>query len=289
MSKKLLILGANGQVGSALQKEKSNWDVDCTFYTKRDLDITNLEECGQKIDNTYDFIINCAAYTKVDLAEDESDVCMSVNVGGVKNILATINENQTLIQLSSDYVYHPNHELPIKENHVCSPKGVYAQSKLIGDELTIHANNKNIVIRTSWVYYERGNNFVKTMISLMKTKDKLTIVDDQIGCPTYAKDIANTIFSMISNPNIEQKGGVYNFSNEGFISWFDFAKEIKKQAELNCELVAIPSSSFPTKAARPNNSRLNKKKIVETFELELRSWKESLRECLSTDIMKSMY
>ncbi|GLR19460.1 dTDP-4-dehydrorhamnose reductase [Portibacter lacus] len=272
----ILITGCEGQVGKEFQKIG---DSDFTFVSRETLDITDSDAVQAFLRNSnFTHIINCAAYTAVDKAETEKDLCFQVNAEAVKNLaLACEKYNVVLVHISSDYVYHPNNDLPIDEASTCHPKGVYAESKLAGENHIRQIIKRHIILRTSWVYSSFGNNFVKTMLRLGKEKDSLNVVNDQIGSPTYAADIASVILEMIQNG---EKWGTYNFSNLGFISWAEFAKEIFKQRKLEVIVNEIPTSDYPTPASRPLNSRLIKSKITDKFNVELSYWKTSLKKCL---------
>lgn len=279
----ILVTGSQGQVGKAFKNiPKSNEDQ--WFFTDRKtLDITNRSAVHDFFeDHDIDIIINCAAYTAVDQAQNDVENCYLVNKKAVGNLAeACAKNNGVLVHISTDYVYNPNHNNPISEDELVNPDGAYAQSKFEGEKLALDLNPNTIIIRTSWVYDEQGNNFVNTMLRLGATREELNVVSDQIGSPTYAADIAAVILKILDNTESNQNySGIYNFSNSGYISWYEFAKEIMSIAKLSCKINPIPSSAYPTPAKRPLNSRLDKSKINSTFGIELKSWKESLKTCL---------
>jgi len=278
----ILVTGANGQLGKSIRDLSINYTYNFFFTTKLELDITskdNIETFCK--DNKITHIINCSAYTNVDEAEDNIELAYKVNHIGVKN-LANISKimNINLIHISTDYVFDGKNYKPYIESDIVNPIGVYGKSKLDGEKSLIDINPKNsIIIRTSWVYSKYGNNFVKTILRLAKDRDNLNVIYDQIGTPTYAKDLASTILEIlpkISNIDIE----IYNFSNEGVVSWFDFAKEIVKMSKIKCEINPIESKDYPTKVDRPYYSVLNKSKIKETFDIISPYWKDGLDNCL---------
>lgn len=284
---KILVTGANGQVGQEIFRIKNNFpSMDFLFTDKSTLDITNKTEVLKCFEEFRpEICINCAAYTQVDKAESETELAYNVNVNGPENLaVASARNNTLMIHLSTDYVYHPLNDLVNIEDGPCSPNGVYATTKLNGEKVIEKNANSYIIIRTSWVYSCFGNNFVKTMLRLGKEKGSLNVVNDQIGSPTYAWDIANAIMDIVkfinNHPPFDQYNGVYNFSNAGFTHWADFAKTIFEFENLPIKINPIPSSDYPTPAPRPLNSRLSKSKITSTFNLSLIHWKRSLKKCL---------
>ncbi len=280
----VLVIGGEGQLGSEIKRLSNSWkDANFAFTSFENLDITQKKQVDAHINGKdYDFCINCAAYTAVDKAEELPDLAREVNVIGVQNIAQACSANDiTLIHISSDYVYHNEVNRPILENDPTTPKGVYASTKLQGDFAAKSYNDKTIVIRTSWVYSMHAHNFVKTMLRLGKEKDELNIVYDQIGTPTHAKDIALAIFEIMKyNTQNEPQYGIFNFSNEGVTSWYDFTLEIFRINKVECKVNPILSKQYPTPAQRPSFSVLDKSKIKKTFQLEIPHWKDSLADCL---------
>lgn len=278
----ILITGSKGQLGSEIEALHVKYPYDFYFTDKNELDITNFEKvekfCAK---NNITHIVNCAAYTAVDKAEEEKDLANKINHLGVKNLALIASEkNISLVHISTDYVFDGQNYKPYTEDDITNPKGVYGQTKLCGENTLKQINPKNsIIIRTSWVYSSFGNNFVKTMLRLGEEKDELGVVYDQIGSPTYAKDLAKTILNILPKINNE-KVEVYHYANEGVVSWFDFAKEIMRMAKIDCKVKPIQTNQYPTPAKRPHYSVLNKAKIKLTFNLEIPYWKDSLDECL---------
>lgn len=270
---KILITGAKGQLGSELSSIIPN----AVLADREELDITDFEVVKQFVNNNkIDTIINCVAYTAVDKAEDDEENAYKVNVLGAENLAKT---NCKLVHISTDYVFDGKNYKPYVEEDKTGPLSVYGKTKLESENVVLKNNKQAIVIRTAWLYSTYGNNFVKTMLRLGKEKESLNVVFDQVGTPTYAKDLAEIIKIII--PNIsEGTSGIYHFSNEGVCSWYDFATEIMSLSNLNCKVKPILSIEYPTKATRPNYSVLNKNKIKETFNVEIRHWKEALMECL---------
>ncbi|OCL92917.1 dTDP-4-dehydrorhamnose reductase [Arcobacter porcinus] len=278
----ILVTGANGQVGSEIKELSTNYPYTFYFTTRTDFDITNKENirnfCNE---NNINVIINCAAYTAVDKAESDIENADLVNRKAVKKLSLVAKElNIKLIHISTDYVFDGKNHKPYIEEFQTNPQGVYGKTKLDGELELLNINPLNsIIIRTSWVYSYYGNNFVKTMLRLGHDKKELGVIFDQVGTPTYAKDLALTILNII--PQIENsKVKIYNYSNEGVLSWYDFAKEIMKMAKLNCKINPIETYQYPTPAKRPHFSLLNKSKIKSKFNLEIPYWKDGLDDCL---------
>jgi len=277
-----LVTGANGQLGSEIKKLSSVYDYTLFFATKEQLDITNEDAIKQFINtNSIDIIINCAAYTAVDKAENSKQEADLLNRKAVKK-LAKISKEKSikLIHVSTDYVFDGKNHKPYCEAYETSPTSVYGKSKRDGEIEMQKVNPHNsIIIRTSWVYSSFGSNFVKTMLKLGKQKDELGVIYDQIGTPTYAHDLAKTILDII--PDIKNKKvEIYNYTNEGVLSWYDFAKEIMKMAKIDCTINPIETFQYPTPATRPHFSLLNKSKIKKEFNLAIPYWKDSLDKCL---------
>jgi len=279
--KTILITGSNGQLGSEIKTLATNFtNFDFVFSDRSQLSLENPESVTDYLNQIQpDYIVNCAAYTAVDKAESEPELADLINHKSVGAIAKWVfSNNAKLIHVSTDYVFDGTSATPLKEDSATNPQNEYGKTKLRGEHAALNANPDAIVIRTSWVYSEFGNNFVKTMVRLMNERDTLNVVDDQIGSPTYAKDLAEAILVIINSE--KWQGGIYNYSNEGEISWFDFAVAIKDIAGLSCDVTGIPSSQFPTPAKRPAYSLLDKSKIKETFGVVVRGYQDSLQRCL---------
>jgi dTDP-4-dehydrorhamnose reductase len=280
----ILVTGANGQLGSEIRELSCEYKNNYFFTDRVELDISNEQVLKDYINsNNIDVIINCAAYTAVDKAEDDKVNADKINHLATKYLSSIAKEkNIKLVHVSTDYVFDGKNYKPYTEEDVVSPNSVYGNTKLDGEKAMQEINPKNsIIIRTSWVYSSFGANFVKTMLRLGKDKDELGVIFDQVGTPTYAKDLAKTILAIlpkIANDNVE----IYNFSNEGVLSWYDFAKEIMRMAKLECKINPIETKEYPTPASRPHFSLLNKAKIKKEFNIEIPYWKDSLDECLKT-------
>ena len=278
----ILVTGSNGQVGSEIKELSSNYNYNFFFTTRDDIDITSKESIKEFCQtNSINVIINCAAYTAVDKAQSDIENADLVNRKAVKKLSIIAKElNIKLIHISTDYVFDGKNFKPYVEEFQTNPQSVYGKTKLDGENEIRDINPLNsIIIRTSWVYSYYGNNFVKTMLRLGKEKEELGVIFDQVGTPTYAKDLAITILNIV--PQIENsKVEIYNYSNEGVLSWYDFAKEIMKMAKLNCKINPIETYQYPTPAKRPHFSLLNKSKIKSKFNLEIPYWKDGLDDCL---------
>ena len=280
----ILVTGSNGQVGSELQALSKNYEYNFFFTDRTTLDITNPSNINDFITtNSINTIINSAAYTAVDKAEEDKESADRVNHLATKYLARVARDkNIKLIHISTDYVFSGENFKPYTEDDTTNPNGVYGQTKLDGEKATQEINPKDsIIIRTSWVYSSFGANFVKTMLRLGKERDSLGVIFDQVGTPTYARDLAKTILDII--PNIKSKEvAIYNYSNEGVLSWYDFSKEIMKMAKIECEINPIETKDYPTPAKRPHYSLLNKAKIKKEFNITIPYWKDSLAECLKT-------
>jgi dTDP-4-dehydrorhamnose reductase len=280
--KKIVVSGANGQVGSELRSLSGKYPDFEWFFADRtalSLDtITGLEAQLQILKP--DILINCAAYTAVDKAEMEQDLANTINHLAVGVLAQYANANQVrLIHVSTDYVFDGTKNIPLTELESTKPINVYGASKLAGEVLAFKNNPNTIIIRTSWVYSEFGNNFVKTMLRLMKDREQISVVDDQIGSPTYAADLAEVLIEI--SKSTEWKPGIYNYSNEGEVSWFDFAQAIQQLSKSDCKVHGVPTTSYPTLAKRPAFSLLNKNKIKEIFGIAIPNYKDSLLKCLT--------
>ena len=278
----ILVTGSNGQVGSELQALAGAYpQFSFIFVDKKDLDIGHEEAVHAFFDtHNFDYCINCAAYTAVDQAESDTETAYLVNAMGAKNLATACKKHATrLFQISTDYVYHNHQNTPFKEQDATSPKSVYGRTKLEGEKLALGNHTETLILRTSWVYSSFGNNFVKTMIRLGNDRDQLGIIFDQIGSPTYARDLAKAMLDII-NQNPKEFTGIYHYSNEGVCSWFDFATAIFELEKIDCQVNPIETKDYPTPAQRPHFSLLNKGKIKATFGLEIPYWRESLKACL---------
>jgi dTDP-4-dehydrorhamnose reductase len=281
MMKKILVTGANGQLGKEF-RDLANLFPNCEFLflSREDLPIHHFELVRNVFASFQpDFCINCAAYTAVDKAEIEKDLAYLVNAESV-GILAAVCKlhNTKFIHVSTDYVFDGNGTTPYSEEDITSPTSVYGASKKLGEEEAFKFCQDPIIIRTAWVYSIHGKNFVKTMMKLMKDKEEISVVADQKGTPTWAADIASAIMKIIESE--KWISGIYNFSNEGEITWHDFAIEIKHLTGSHCKVNPIPSSAYPTPAKRPQYSVLDKSKIERTFGIQLKDWKISLKNCI---------
>ena len=278
----VLVTGSMGQLGSEIKELSSNYNYNFFFTTRDDIDITSKDSIKEFCQtNSINVIINCAAYTAVDKAQSDIENADLVNRKAVKKLSIVAKElDIKLIHISTDYVFDGKNFKPYVEEFQTNPQSVYGKTKLDGENEIRDINPLNsIIIRTSWVYSYYGNNFVKTMLRLGKEKEELGVIFDQVGTPTYAKDLAITILDIV--PQIENsKVEIYNYSNEGVLSWYDFAKEIMKMAKLNCKVKAIETYQYPTPAKRPHFSLLNKSKIKSKFNLEIPYWKDGLDDCL---------
>ena len=278
---KILVTGSNGQLGSEL-KQLSNLDnqYHWIFTNREEIDLTDLENLTTEISQIKpDIIVNCAAYTAVDKAESEIELADVINHQAV-GIIAdwTFTNDCKFIHVSTDYVYDGASNVALREDSPTGPINIYGKTKLAGENACLKHNPLSIVIRTSWVYSSFGANFVKTMFRLLKEKDTLNVVNDQIGSPTYAADLAQVILAIINHAN--WRPGVYNYSNEGEISWYDFALAIQEITSLDCKVSGISSSQYPTPAKRPAFSLLDKTKIKTTYSLLIPDFKDSLRNCI---------
>ena len=278
----ILVTGANGQVGSELRELSSSYDYNFFFTCRDNLDITSSLHVEKFIDdNNINIIINSAAYTAVDKAESDIDSADKANHLAVKNLAQIAKDkNIKLIHISTDYVFDGKNYKPYNEDDKTNPNGVYGQTKLDGENAMKAINPLNsIIIRTSWVYSSFGANFVKTMLRLGKDKESLGVIFDQVGTPTYARDLAKAILDIIGNIKTLHVE-IYNYSNEGVLSWYDFAKEIMRMAKLDCQINPIETKEYPTPATRPHYSLLNKSKIKEDFGIMIPYYKDSLDACL---------
>ncbi|WP_280122283.1 dTDP-4-dehydrorhamnose reductase [Duncaniella muricolitica] len=280
----ILVTGANGQLGTALRNSSAN-SVDKYIFTDvTELDITDAEAVKKAVtDNGIDVIVNCAAYTNVDKAEDDAQFAELLNATAVRNLAEAVKLNDgTLIHVSTDYVFGKEpYNVPCREDQTGTPTGVYGLTKLHGEQEIKKSGVKALIFRTAWLYSEYGRNFVKTMLNLTSTKPELKVVFDQTGTPTYAQDLADAIFHIIENRMINGNEGIYHYSNEGVCSWFDFTKIIAELAgNTQCDIQPCHSSEFPSKVVRPSYSVLDKTKFKETFGIKVPYWTDSLKKCI---------
>lgn len=280
----ILVTGANGQLGNEMRNLAPNSKKDQYFFTDvEELDITDINAIRDFMKtHTIDVIVNCAAYTNVDKAEDDIATADLINNKAVENLAIVAKEYDcTLIHVSTDYVFSGKGNLPCTEEQATSPLGVYGKTKLAGENAIGKVGCKYLIFRTAWLYSEFGNNFVKTMIRLTSEKDSLKVVFDQVGSPTYAGDLAKLIFSIIEKRQYEQHQGIYHFSNEGVCSWYDFAKEISFMAGTDCDIQPCHSDEFQSKVTRPAFSVLDKTKVKRDFQFEVPYWTDSLVKCIN--------
>lgn len=282
-SKRILVTGANGQLGSEMRKLGAVSPNEYIFTDVAELDITDKAAVMAFAEQTkIDVIVNCAAYTNVDKAEDDEATAELINATAVRNLAeAAKAQDATLFHVSTDYVFGAEGNTPRSEDMPTNPLGVYGTTKLHGEQAIQEVGAKAIIIRTAWLYSEYGNNFLKTMLRLTAEKESLNVVFDQVGTPTYAGDLAMTIFSIIEGDYYAGNEGVYHFSNEGVCSWYDFAQEIATTMRHDkCKIHPCHSSEFPSKVTRPPYSVLDKTKIKKTFGVEIPHWRESMIYCL---------
>ncbi len=282
---KILVPGANGQLGNCFRNCSERGSKDNYIFTDvAELDITNAEAVKRMVkDNDIELIINCAAYTNVDKAEDDAEFAETLNSDAVRNLAEAIKDNDgTLIHISTDYVFGKEpYNVPCREDQKGTPTGVYGMTKLHGEQAIAASGVKSLIFRTAWLYSEYGKNFVRTMLSLTSTKPTLKVVFDQTGTPTYAQDLADTIFDIIENRRYKDNEGIYHYSNEGVCSWYDFTKMIAEIAGNNtCDIQPCHSDEFPSKVTRPSYSVLDKTKIKETFGIKVPYWTDSLKTCI---------
>ncbi len=283
---RVLITGSNGQLGSEIRELATKYKkLDFVFKDLPDLNICNFNLLQLFIvENNINAVINCAAYTSVDKAEQDVDIAEKVNSEGVLNLVNAVQKVQgKLIHISTDYVFDGNNFLPYKESDPVSPIGMYGKTKRAGELAVINSDIDGIVIRTSWLYSAYGNNFVKTMLRIGNDRDELGVIFDQVGTPTNASDLAKTCLDILSDKsseNISANGKIYHYSNEGVASWYDFATAIMELGSLDCKVRPIETKDYPTPAKRPHYSVLNKTKIKTDFNIEIPYWRDSLDKCI---------
>lgn len=283
--KSILVTGANGQLGNKMREAVAAGTQNRYIFTDvAELDITDLAAVERMVEaEKIDVIINCAAYTNVDKAEDDEAMAMLINCDAVRNLaVAAQKRGAVLIHVSTDYVFQGEGFVPCVETMPTSPLGVYGVTKLKGEEAIVEAGAEHIIIRTAWLYSEYGGNFVKTIKRLAAERDSLKVVFDQVGTPTYAGDLAAAIFDIVEEGKYldVKSNGVYHYSNEGVCSWYDFARAIVEMSGESCEVLPCHSDEFPSKVKRPHFSVLDKSKIKETFGTNVPYWRDSLSLCI---------
>ncbi len=281
----ILVTGANGQLGNEMRIVAKNSADNYIFTDVAELDITNAAAVEKMVkDNDVNVIVNCAAYTNVDKAEDDREFAEILNAKAAENLAVAIKKNNgLLVHVSTDYVFGgTKNNTPCKEDEPANPTGVYGVTKLHGEQAIMATGCHYIIIRTAWLYSEFGKNFLKTMLNLTATKPQLKVVFDQVGTPTYAYDLALAIFDIVENRKYKGNDGVYHYSNEGVCSWFDFTKMIAEYAgHMQCDIQPCHSDEFPSKVVRPSYSVLDKTKIKATFGTVVPYWTDSLKVCMN--------
>jgi len=286
-SKHIVVIGSTGQLGQSLHMIAEHYPQYRFTFTDRDqLDLIDTDSIARYFEtHACDVIINCAAHTAVDKAETEAELAEQINHLAVEQLaLSAKQQHAKLIHISTDYVFDGQNHRPYQEDDAVAPQGVYGRTKLRGEQAIQHILSHNaLIIRTSWVYSEFGSNFVKTMLSLGRGRDSLNVIFDQIGTPTYAKDLATTIMMIVEHPDFAEadfNSDILHFSNEGVCSWYDFAQIIFELSGTSCEVSPIETKDYPTPAKRPHYSVLNKVKIKHRYQLTIPYWKDSLKQCL---------
>ncbi len=286
----IAVLGANGQLGQTFRQISENLSgFSFDFFDKSNLDILDKDTLRKALlDVGYKYVINCAAYTKVDLAESEPDLCIAVNVTAVKHLTEIMEGTEMrLVHFSSDYVYHQYNGFPLIETDTLNPQSVYAKSKADGEMIIRNSKVPALILRSSWIISPYGHNFVKTMVRLGQTRDSIHVVNDQLGAITYATDLAKTVMTIIEKVESSKEmlpafNDTYNYANEGITSWFDIATATMKLKSLPSKVMPISTRDYPTAAARPQWSVLSKKKIKTRFNIEVPHWHTSLQTCLES-------
>ena len=277
----ILITGSNGQLGNEMQQAAVRFPDFNYIYT----DVAELDICDKSaLDafvkaNNVNVIVNCAAYTAVDKAEDDVELCYKINRDAVRNIAEVATENKVkVVHISTDYVFDGTNYLPYTEDMPVCPATVYGKSKLEGEQALLENCKESVILRTAWLYSSFGNNFVKTMIKLGTERDSLGVIFDQVGSPTYAADLADVILQLLSNKTFIP--GIYHFSDEGVCSWYDFTKTIHRMANITCDVKPIETKDYPARTPRPHFSVLNKGKIKSTYGISIPHWEVSLEKCI---------
>lgn len=279
----ILVIGASGQLGQELRVVAEGSAQHYTFASRSELDVTDQLAIRHFVqDHHIDTIINCSAYTAVDRAEDEPEEADCINHQAVAALAALAKaQGLYLIHISTDYVFAGDSHRPITEEETPRPQSVYGRTKLLGEDAIRRAGCRALILRTSWLYSTYGANFLKTMCRLMQERQELSIVFDQIGTPTYARDLARFIVSYLEQDKDSRQEGTYHFSDEGVASWYDFAEAIRHRMGYSCQLHPIRSEQYPTKATRPSYSVLDKAKLKRDFGITLPHWQTSLEDCLN--------
>jgi dTDP-4-dehydrorhamnose reductase len=283
-NKRVIVTGVSGQLGWSIKQLSNQYPtLDFVFADVAEMDLSNEQSIKAFIQqNPPAYFIHCAAYTAVDKAETEKEIALAVNATAVEIIAKECGAiNAKLITISTDYVFDGNGKKPYQPYDATDPLNYYGYSKWVGEKAALENNAETVIIRTSWVYCEHGNNFVKTMLRLMKERDELKVINDQVGGPTYAPDLAKAILTIVDaweNGNTHK--GIYHYSNSGVISWFDFAVAIRDLSGLTCNVLPIPTTEYPTPAKRPAYSVMDTSSIVQDFNVAIPEWKESLKVCL---------
>lgn len=281
-SKRILVTGSNGQLGCEMRRLGAVSPNEYFFTDIAELDITDKAAVAAFVaEHGIEIIVNCAAYTDVDRAEEDEPTAERINSDAVRNLAEAMKAvDGTLFHISTDYVFGLDGNIPRTEDMPLDPLGAYGRTKLHGEQAIAASGCKHIIVRTAWLYSEHGHNFLKTMLRLTAERESLNVVFDQTGTPTYAGDLALALFSVIEGGAYEGNEGVYHFSNEGVCSWYDFAREIATATGRDCKIVPCHSSEFPSKVARPPYSVLDKTKIKTTFGIEIPHWRDSMIYCL---------
>lgn len=285
-NKTVLITGVKGQLGKKVREAFDRDNSFRTIYTDvEDLDITSRTDVDKKFD-TYKpvFVINCSAYTAVDKAEDEKETSLKVNEKGALILAEKCKKfNAFLLHVSTDYVFDGQAFMPYTESHPTKPVNFYGKTKMLGEEAIMKTLNEFVILRTAWLYSEHGSNFVKTMLRLGSERQQLGVIDDQVGTPTYAGDLAEAILAFAKNYFTDNSfaRGIYHFTNEGACSWFDFALKIQEIAGNNIIINPIPTTDYPTPAKRPHYSILSKRKIKNQLQITIPHWEKSLIKCIN--------
>ncbi|MBD3413430.1 MAG: dTDP-4-dehydrorhamnose reductase [Candidatus Aminicenantes bacterium] len=280
-NRSILVTGAKGQLGSEIQDLSASVPSDFEFTDIEELDITSMDDIREFVSSqTFDTVINCAAYTAVDQAEKEEDQAELINKKAAQNIAVMCCEQKArLIHMSTDFVFDGTSHTPYKETDKPHPVSVYGQTKWAGENAVLKHGDDVVIVRTSWLYSSYGHNFVKTMLRLTQERESLNVVFDQVGNPTYARDLAGAVLKIAHAEKFTT--GIYHFSNEGVASWYDLAQAIVDITGADCQIHPIETYQYPTPAKRPPYSVLNKAKIKNTYHLQIPHWRESLQKCLS--------